>query len=425
MEKHFCRGIIIPLLFLVLLCSGCRMRIVDDPNADLFLPLEGYTETDSEIVPSQPPEEEDEEIPDETEEAEPEPSASPTPIPSPTAVPSQSPAPSSRPNQENKKANPNSTVQTVEKDKKGEIEKKDQPVTVSLDPNSGTCSKDSVTVSPGSTYGKLPDAKRKGFQFIGWFFSREDGIRVTEDTIVTVTEDHTLYAHWTQNEKVILSLDPQGGRLLRSEEKLELYSGETYGYLPIPRRPGYNLDGWYTAPDQGTRVTETSIFEGEEDTTLYAHWIYDPFAYWTFVLQNTSETVYFCQLKSGYLEYDQDHVTPGKSSLLSECAIQNVAQNRGGGQVDDNWVNEKNPNILIKCVSSGIDPSKAANDLRKRFPERPIYIVPVAAENGSPEEQVYYKLYFAKLVYGEWFEEVDMNVVSKELGVSGSVLALE
>lgn len=93
--------------------------------------------------------------------------------------------------------------------------------------------------------------------------------------------------------------------------------------------------------------------------------------------------------------------------------------------MDDNWVNEKNPNILIKCVSSGIDPSKAANDLRKRFPERPIYIVPVAAENGSPEEQVYYKLYFAKLVYGEWFEEVDMNVVSKELGVSGSVLALE
>lgn len=55
----------------------------------------------------------------------------------------------------------------------------------------------------------------------------------------------------------------------------------------------------------------------------------------TFVLQNTSETVYFCQLKSGYLEYDQDHVTPGYSSLLASTAVQNVTQNRGGGTVDD------------------------------------------------------------------------------------------
>ena len=425
MEKQQCRGIIVSLLCLVLLlCSGCRMRVVEGPEADLFLPLDGYTETESEISPSQPPEEEDEDQTD-NDESDTEPSASPSPIPSPTAVPSQSPAPSSRPNPENKKANPNSTVQTVEKDKKGEIEKKEQTVTVSLDPNSGTCSKESLKVSPGSPYGKLPDAKRKGFQFVGWFFSKEDGIRVTEDTIVTISEDHTLYAHWTQSERITLTLDPQGGRLLKSEEKLELYTGETYGYLPIPRRPGYNFDGWNTAPENGIKVTESSIFDGTEDLTLYAQWIYDPFAYWTFVLQNTSETVYFCQLKSGYLEYDQDHVTPGYSSLLASTAVQNVAQNRGGGTVDDDWVTEKNPNILIKCVSAGTDLNKAAGDLRKRLPDRPVYVVPAAAENGTPEEQLYFKLYFAKLVYGEWFEEVDMSVVSRELGVSGSVLVME
>ena len=423
MQKYRYCGIIIPLVCLVLFCSGCRMRIVDDPQADLFLPLDGYTETESEITPSSPPEEE--ELPEEPEESEPEPSASPTPVPTPTSLPSQTPPPTSKPNSEYKKTNPNSTVKTVEKDKKGEIEKKDQKIIVTLNPNSGSCSKSTITVSPGSTYGKLPDAKRPGFQFVGWFFSTEDGVRVTEDTIVTISEDHTLYAHWSQNEKVTLTLEPQGGRLLKSEEKLELYTGETYGYLPIPRRPGYDLDGWYTAPEGGDKVTETSVFEGTEDTTLYAHWIYDPFAYWTFVLQNTSETVYFCQLKSGYLEYDQDHITPGYSSLLSATAVQNVAQNRGGGKVDDEWVNEKNPNILIKCVSAGTDLNAAAADLRKRLPDRPVYVVPVAAENGTPEEQLYYKLYFAKLVYGEWFEEVDMNTVSRELGVSGSVLALE
>ena len=208
MEKQQCRGIIVSLLCLVLLlCSGCRMRVVEsgDIHRSHRYTAPVFPPTSAVFRPEDPKS-------------------------------GQSPAPSSRPNPENKKANPNSTVQTVEKDKKGEIEKKEQTVTVSLDPNSGTCSKESLKVSPGSTYGKLPDAKRKGFQFVGWFFSKEDGIRVTEDTIVTVSEDHTLYAHWTQSEKITLTLDPQGGRLLKSEEKLELYTGETYGYLPIPRR---------------------------------------------------------------------------------------------------------------------------------------------------------------------------------------------
>ena len=59
MQKYRYCGIIIPLVCLVLFCSGCRMRIVDDPQADLFLPLDGYTETESEITPSSPPEEEE------------------------------------------------------------------------------------------------------------------------------------------------------------------------------------------------------------------------------------------------------------------------------------------------------------------------------------------------------------------------------
>ena len=53
MEKQQCRGIIVSLLCLVLLlCSGCRMRVVEGPEADLFLPLDGYTETESEISPT-------------------------------------------------------------------------------------------------------------------------------------------------------------------------------------------------------------------------------------------------------------------------------------------------------------------------------------------------------------------------------------
>ena len=422
MRRYRSCWIIVVLLGLILLCSGCRMRIVETPQADLFLPLDSYAEVETDTAPSAPPEEADT---DEPEEQEPEPSATPSPTAVPTPDPSSTPQPSSKPNPENRKANPNSTVQTVDREKSGDISKSDKKITVTLNPSSGSCPKSSITVSPGNTYGKLPEASRTGYQFVGWFLSPDDGVRVTDDTIVTISEDHTLYAHWSQSKKYTLTLDPQGGRLLKSEEKLELYTGESYGYLPIPRLPGYNLDGWYTSPTQGEKVTETSIFNGTEDMTLYAQWIYDPFAYWTFVLENTSQTIYFCQTKSGYLEYDQDHITPKYSSLLFGAPVNNVAENRGGGQVDDEWVQTKNPDILVKCVSEGTNLQKAAEALQTRLPGKPVFVVPVAAENGTPEQQLYYRLYFGKLVYPEWYEEVDMSAVASELGVSGSVFSTE
>ena len=42
--------------------------------------------------------------------------------------------------------------------------------------------------------------------------------------------------------------------------------------LPTCNRSGYRFAGWYTAADDGTQITENSIFI--EDTTLYAHWDY-------------------------------------------------------------------------------------------------------------------------------------------------------
>jgi uncharacterized repeat protein (TIGR02543 family) len=278
-----------------------------------------------------------------------------------------------------------------------------------------------VERTPGTTYGDLPGAKRSGYSFSGWYSAKKGGSLITENTLVTIAEDHTLYAHWSKATPHTLTLDPNGGRLLRSELTRTVYPGETYGALPVPSRPGYNFDGWYTSADGGVRCTADTVIEAKKDETLYAHWAYDPFAYWSFVLQNTNEALYACQKVSAYLEYDTNNITPAYSPLLTGTSVFNVAANRGGGEVDDQWVEEKNPNVIVKCISNMSQASAVYAEMQARFPGRRILVVPSAAEYGSAAQQLYYKLYFAQLIYPAWYQDVNISTVGAELGVSGSI----
>ena len=45
-------------------------------------------------------------------------------------------------------------------------------------------------------YGDLPVAAKNGFIFAGWYLSKEDGDRVTKDSIFNQGRDITLYAHY-------------------------------------------------------------------------------------------------------------------------------------------------------------------------------------------------------------------------------------
>ena len=52
------------------------------------------------------------------------------------------------------------------------------------------------TVTYDAKYGTLPTLSRTGYTFTGWFTAASGGTQVTSDTIVKITEDQTLYAHW-------------------------------------------------------------------------------------------------------------------------------------------------------------------------------------------------------------------------------------
>ena len=45
-----------------------------------------------------------------------------------------------------------------------------------------------------NTYGDLPEVTRTGYTFAGWFTEKNEN--VTKETIVRISDNHTLYAHW-------------------------------------------------------------------------------------------------------------------------------------------------------------------------------------------------------------------------------------
>ncbi len=144
-----------------------------------------------------------------------------------------------------------------------------KPITVSFNANGGSVSTSNKTVTYGSTYGELPTPTRTGYTFTGWYTAASGGSQVTSSTTVTVTSDHTLYAHWTKTD-VTVTFDPNGGSVSPSSKTVTY--GSTYGTLPTPTRTGYTFNGWYTAASGGSKVTASTTVTNTSDHTLYAHW---------------------------------------------------------------------------------------------------------------------------------------------------------
>ena len=71
--------------------------------------------------------------------------------------------------------------------------------TVTFNPNGGTVSPTSKTVTYDSTYGELPEPSKIGYTFNDWKLSNDI---ITSETIVKTASNHTLVADYTTNELV-------------------------------------------------------------------------------------------------------------------------------------------------------------------------------------------------------------------------------
>lgn len=144
---------------------------------------------------------------------------------------------------------------------------------VTLNVNGGnSVSPAKLNVVYGKAYGTLPNATRTGYAFDGWFTDVAGGSQVVSSTIVNRKENHTLFAHWSEKKKWIITLNANGGKLTSGQERKEVYQGDKYGDLPTPTKDNYVFQGWFTANNGGTQVTKDTVVNLNANQTLYAHW---------------------------------------------------------------------------------------------------------------------------------------------------------
>jgi len=143
-------------------------------------------------------------------------------------------------------------------------------VKVTFDPNGGTCSTESKELQYELAYGSLPTPSYPEHEFTGWFSEKQGGNQVTNDSIVEIENDFTLYAQW-KSIVFSVSFNSNGGECGTASKRVTY--GKAYGSLPTPTNKGYIFDGWYTEITDGKHVNESDIFALSENTTLYAHWI--------------------------------------------------------------------------------------------------------------------------------------------------------
>jgi uncharacterized repeat protein (TIGR02543 family) len=142
---------------------------------------------------------------------------------------------------------------------------------VTFNTNGGNETIPDISVLDGTVPGvNMPaDPTREGYYFYGWY--TDDNVwsqPFTANTLVTgVTQ---VYARWGTSEPVYvtITLDSDGGT--GTPATIQAIQGEAAGDLPIPTKPGYTFDDWYTAADGGTRYDSTDTVT--EATTLYAKW---------------------------------------------------------------------------------------------------------------------------------------------------------
>ena len=120
--------------------------------------------------------------------------------------------------------------------------------TVNFNPNGGTVSPTSQTVTVGKTYGDLlPTPTRTGgYTFDGWYTAKTGGTKITSSSTVTTSVGDTLYAHWYLTPAI-----PASDVHCREEATLTYGDYTTLG-LTIHGQPKHtNSQEWYECDKDG------------------------------------------------------------------------------------------------------------------------------------------------------------------------------
>ena len=133
--------------------------------------------------------------------------------------------------------------------------------TVTFDVNGGNPLSESESkkeVIFDKEYGDLPEPTRTGYTFEGWFTDKTFTNEITSELIMSIPNNHTLYAKWDVNNYILTFDLNNGGPVI--DEVHPFNDSITYPTDPV--REGYTFNGW----------DNTTEFMPAHNLTITAQW---------------------------------------------------------------------------------------------------------------------------------------------------------
>lgn len=118
----------------------------------------------------------------------------------------------------------------------------------------------------------LPIPKKEGYEFVGWYNTRDFSGNSFTEISKGETGNKTFYAKWKEIEIVdiyIIDLELNGGV---SENIPDSYDGTVDIVLPIPTFAGYEFKGWYENPEFMGEPVEKILKGSTGNKEYYARW---------------------------------------------------------------------------------------------------------------------------------------------------------
>ena len=177
-------------------------------------------------------------------------------------------------------------------------------VKVNLDTNMGEDSLSYIYVEPGKKYGSLPDVTRDGYILDHWYLEDDEDEKVTENTLVTKSNSHTLKAKWVEGtllrQDAFYSLD-----YIKSDiKRIVPYTGNFYELDILNNRV---LEDYkqlqYSEEKENNSSLSDAIELSDEDMEEYVNNLYADY-YWE--LQKNGYAKVYIWYDKGTLYYYSD-----------------------------------------------------------------------------------------------------------------------
>lgn len=262
-------------------------------------------------------------------------------------------------------------------------------VTVGFEPNGGIITTYSKEVEVGKTYGTLPTPVKEGYIFNGWKNKSAGGNTVRENTIVTETKDHVLYAAWEADVyQIYFHSNPVGAK----QEKIVTQGVAKGDCVKLNANPfteaGHIFVGWSTTSDGGVAYADRAMVVVNSNLSLYAKWT--PATY----------TVYFntdggsVTPTSKTVTYGSEYGTLPTPTKKGHAFLGWYTESESGEKVTENSIVTATSNHTIYAHWEKVNESPEITSLEISSKTTTTMTIKAVASDADAGDTIRYKIYF-------------------------------